>query len=154
MPKFKDLTQMQAWLEKNVHQVVNRSAELERVLVDAMVDSVMRHVYDAYEPEFYNRREDEDGLADSRNYAITSVTLEAGRIKLVMENLTQGNDNLSHTFLTDTIEQGIEKNWDRTGVWSEPRPFIAEAIKELNENPERLIEALKKGLISKGLIIR
>lgn len=155
MPKFKSLGAMQTWLEKNVHQVVNHSAELERVLADAMVDSVWKYVYDAYEPESYNRREDEGGLADSRNYAITSVTLDSGgRIKLIFENLTLGNDSLSHTFLTDTIEEGIEANWNRTGEWSEARPFVAETAKQLRENPEGILRAMRNGLIAKGMKIR
>ncbi|MEK4025518.1 hypothetical protein [Sporosarcina sp. FSL W7-1283] len=155
MVKFKNLAQMQAWLEKNVHQVVNKSAEIERILVDAMVESVWMNVYDAYEPQQYNRREDEGGLADERNYEVTSVSLVDGRVRMVVENLTQGNDNLSHTFLSDTIEAGIKSNWNNSnGSWAEARPYIAETIKKLKENPEELAGTLRKGLAAKGLKIQ
>lgn len=150
MPKFKNLNDLEAYLQKNVHHVMNRSAELERVLADTMALAVWQVVYDAYEPESYNRREDDDGLADTRNMVINSVTVTDEGVKLIFENIAQGNDTLSRTFLTDTIVEGIKENWNYSGSpWSEPRDFVGETAKRLRENPEEIVEAIKNGLKKK-----
>lgn len=155
MATFKSLSDMQKYLEENVHTVLNTYTKIEDVLVDAMVESVWMHVYDAYEPSQYNRREDDGGLADPRNMEITSVTLENGRVKLIFENIAQGDDTLRNEFLTDTIEEGIKKNWyNSSGAWAEPRPFIAEMVQSLKNNPTELIEAVKSGLIEKGFKVK
>lgn len=154
MPKFKDLNSLEAYLQKNIHQVLNRSGELERVLTEAMVQSVYDIVYSAYQPEGYERRMEEDGLADPRNASITSVTIEDGVVKLVFENLTQGQDSLKGQFTTDTIVEGIESNWNATGEWSEPRDFISETTRKLQSNPSEWIQAIKSGLSAKGIICK
>ena len=171
MPKFKDLASLEAYLQKNIHHVMNRSAELERVLASTMSNAVYDVVYKAYTPEVYQRRGDEDGsgvgggLADERNMYITSVEVVDGSVRLVFENLTQGNedfipiygqpqDSLHGKFITDTIVEGIAANWYETGEWSNPRDFVGETAKRLRDSPAELVQAIKNGLIAKGFSVK
>jgi|SRR6185312_17364792 len=154
MPKFTTYSQIQDYLEKNALQIMSRSGDLERVLANALADMAWQYVYDAYTPEKYNRREDEGGLVDQRNFAITDFKIEDGKALIVFENLTQGNDNLKEVYLSDTIEEGIEANWNKTGEWSESRPYVAKTIEMLKENPDSMIRAIKQGFIEKGFILK
>ena len=158
MPKFKGnnaLSDMQAWLEQNIQKVLLSSINVENVLVETMIQAIWEVVYDAYEPEQYNRREDDGGLADRRNIMITGIEIVDGAIRLTVENLTYGNDSLRGSYITDTIEEGIKANWDNSnGAWAEPRPFIEETRKRLKENPTQLIEAVKDGLRKRGLKVK
>jgi hypothetical protein len=151
---FKNLREIQKHLESNAMEVIARSAQLERELANTMAQSAWEHVYDSYDPEHYDRREDEGGLVDTRNYAITDFGVKNGKAFLVFENLTQGNDNLSTIYLTDTIEEGIEANWNQSGEWSKPRRFVEETAKRLKENPNGMIDAIRKGLLSKGFKVK
>lgn len=152
MTKFKNLTELQEWLNKNVHQVMNRSAELERLLAEEMSQAVWDIVYSEHYPKVYERRGDIEGLSDVRNMQITSVETEGRRVKLTFENLTQGNDNMANEFITDMIVEGIKDKWNNPdGVWSEPRDFVRETARRLKENPEELAEVIKNGLAKKGI---
>ena len=160
MPKFKTLDALQAYLEKNVHHVMNRSAELERVLSDEMSQAVWDVVYAGYisPPEVenpYERRMDDGGLSDVRNMEIVSVTVENGKIRLLFENTAQGNDSMSGKFISDTIIEGIKENWSNpNGSWTDPRDYVSETVRRLKENPEELANAIREGLIAKGMKIR
>lgn len=155
MAKFKNLNDLEKYLQKNMMQILSRNGSIERILADAMAMKAWEVVYDAYDPVSYNRREDEGGLADNRNYAITDFGVRDGKVYLTFENLTQGNDNLKDLYLIDTIEEGIKANWNNpNGAWSEKRPMMAETARHFNENPTELLEALKGALISRGFTVR
>lgn len=166
MATFKNLTQIQRHLEKNVHEIMNRSAELERVLADAMSQAVWDVVYAGNEPAVYQNRRDDGGLSDTRNMSITSVTVENNKVKLTFENLTQGNedfiplyghpqDSLHGNFISDTIVEGIKSNWIRQdGNWTDPRDFVSETINKLKSNPDELARAIKNGMAAKGMKVK
>lgn len=155
MPKFKDLNSLEAYLQKNIHQVMNRSAELERVLAETMSSSVFDVVYKAYEPQSYERRGDDGGLSDTRNMEIISVDVVNGGVQLVFENLTEGADSMSGKFITDTIVEGIKENWNHPGSpYSDPRDFVAETVRRLQANPTELVQAIKNGLTTKGFNVK
>ena len=155
MPKFKDLKSLETYLQKNIQQVMNKSAELERALAETMSSAVFDVVYKSHEPEQYVRRGDEGGLSDTRNMEIVSVEVVNGGVQLVFENLTEGVDNLKGKFITDTIVEGIKENWNYAGSpYSDPRDFVAETAKRLRDNPTELAQALRNGLISKGFIVK
>lgn len=155
MAKFRNLSEIQKYLEANTAKMLANSMDIERILADTMYEKVWQYVYDAHDPKEYNRREEEGGLADIRNYAITDFGVRDGKAYLVFENLTQGNDNLRTVYLTDTIEEGIKSNWGNPdGVWSNPRPFVTETVRALRENPQELLDAIKKGFEQQGMKVK
>lgn len=166
MAQFKSLAAIQAHLEKTMLETMNRSAQIERVLANEMSDAVRKIVYDAYEPEEYVRREEDGGLADERNMSITNVSVINKGVQLIFENLTQGQthqlpiydrdrDSLDGQFITDTIVEGLKSNWCVPGgEFSEPRDFVAETIRRLKENPTDLSNAIRSGLIARGIKVK
>lgn len=155
MPKFKDLKTLEAYLQNNAMQVLSRSADIERIIAEVMSQAVIDVVYAHYSPTQYERRMDDSGLSDPRNVGITDFGIKGdGSIFVTFENLTEGSDSMQGKFITDTIVEGIESNWNRTGEWSEKRDFIGETARRLRENPQQLIEAFKKGLRKKNILIK
>lgn len=156
MPKFKDLKSLEAYLQKNMMQVAARSADIERIVAEAMSQAVVDVVYSYYSPTQYERRMDDGGLSDVRNVGISDFGIKGdGSIFVTFENLTEGNDSMEGKFITDTIVEGRQDDWNNpNGKWSDRRDFIGEAARRLRENPQPLIEAFKKGLIAKGFQIR
>lgn len=156
MPKFKDLNSLEAYLQKNISQVLARSAEVERIMAEVMSQAVIDVVYAAYEPTQYDRRGDEDGLSDVRNMGITDFGINGnGDVFITFENLTEGADSMAGKYITDTIVEGRKDDWNNSnGVWSEPRDFISETARRLQANPSELINAFKSGLLAKGFNVK
>lgn len=155
MPKFKNFDTMEAYLKKDIYNILFKSMDIERVLAETMAQSVSEIVYDAYEPTKYNRRFDNGGLADTRNMQITSVYLEGDAIKLTFENLTEGNDSMKGELITPTIVEGIEENWaNPDGKWSWERDFISDTVNRLRGNPTDLLNAFRTALIKRGFQVK
>lgn len=155
MPKFKNFDTMEAYLKKDIYNILFKSMDIERVLAEAMVQSVYETVYDAYDPVEYNRRDDDGGLADPRNMQITKVYLEGDTIKITFENLTKGNDSMKGELITPTIVEGLAQNWaNADGVWSQPRDFISDTANRLRSNPTELLNAVKTALIKRGFQVK
>lgn len=155
MAKFRSLGEIQKYLEQNTAEVLAGSMELERVLADEMSQAVVDVVYAYYEPEEYERRMDEEGLSDTRNMEVTDWGIRDGQPFLIFENLTQGADSQSSVFITDMIEDGDKSMWNNpNGPWSDKREFVAETARRLKENPEGMLDALRKGLQQKGMKLK
>jgi len=156
MPQFRSLKELQDYLEHFVADVMEKTADVERALVDAMVEEVIRVVYNAYQPTEYQRRGENDGLADPRNMMITGVSfLTGGKVHVTFENLAEANDlGRDGEMLTDIIVEGNPEDWaNPDGPWSAPRDFIASTAENLRNNPTELVAALKKGLAAKGFTV-
>jgi hypothetical protein len=163
---FKNLDELELYLQKNIMQILSKDASIERILAENMAAMVFKYVYDAYDPIEYERREDDGGLADTRNMFITNWGVRDGSVFLTFENLTQGQtnqspiyghsqDSLEGKYIGDTIEFGIKDNWyDSTGEWAKPRPFAEETVNAINANPTELLNALKTALIKKGFLVK
>ena len=156
MPKFKNWTELEAYLQNHVARTIAKSAEVERVLAEVMSQAVIDVVYGAYEPTQYDRRGDEEGLSDTRNMGITDYGIrDDGTVFITFENLTEGADSLQGKYLTDTIVEGIEANWNNSnGVWAEPRDFVGETANRLRANPTELMNAFRSGLLARGFKIK
>lgn len=153
--KFNNLDELELYLQKNVMQILSRDASIERILAETMSQAVVDVVYGAYEPTQYQRRGDEDGLSDQRNYFITDYGIRDGKVFLTFENLTEGADSMEGKFIGDMIEYGIKELWNNpVGEWSEPRPFAQETVDRLNANPTELLEALKTALMARGFTVK
>lgn len=157
MATFKSLTEIQRYLEQNAMEVLKGSMALERVLANTMSQSVIDVVYNAYpEGEASRRGEKDYGLADPRNGEISDVIIESnGKVRLIFENIAEGEDTLKGEILIDTIEEGIKSNWNNPdGVWSEPRRAMEEASNRIRQNPSEVVNAIKQGLRERGMKVR
>src|SRR5690606_28322756 len=156
MPQFRSRGELQKYLEANTAEVLYKHADVERILAETMRDQVLAVVYAAYTPEEYVRRGDNEGLSDVRNMQVTDVQIDSnGKVRLIFENLTTGNDSMSDEYIVDTIEEGIKQNWDNpNGPWSEPREFVEATRTAIKNNPEQLINAIKSGLKAKGFTVK
>jgi len=156
MPKFTNLKDLEAYLQRNFHEVMNSSMELERVMAEEMSRAVVDVVYSAYDPKDYERRGNNDGLSDPRNGIVSDVIIEDnGKVRLIFENITEGNDSLQGDLLVDTIEEGIWDNWwSPASPYADARTFMQETANRIKQNPEDVIAAIEKGLSSKGFVVR
>lgn len=152
MAQFRNLTELQRYLEQNAMEILANSMDIERVLAEAMSQAVIDVVYAHYEPEVYERRMDEGGLSDIRNMSVVDFGITNKSAFLIFENLAEGNDNQAGKYITDMIEEGIESMWNNPdGAWSEPRPFVEETIRRLKENPQELVNAIKNEFRARGM---
>lgn len=155
MATFRSLKVLNAYMLKNLPDVLRDSMELERELSTIMAQAVVDVVYGAYDPHMYERRTNGESLSDPRSMAITDVIVESnGQVRVVFENLAKGADTLEDEFLVDTIEEGIEANWMKSGEWSKPRPFVSETAERIRQNPSTVVNAVKQGLREKGFTIK
>lgn len=152
--QFRNLKELQRYINLNVPDEIFKQGKLERQLKEAMLEAVERIVYEAYTPTTYDRRGSDGGLKDVDNMMITEAFFSGNNFKIIFENITKGNDTLSDEFLTRTIEEGIESNWQKTGEWSEPRPFMREMYENIMANPEPLIRAIKDAFIKVGFKVK
>lgn len=157
MPKFKSIDALYEYAQNNIADLLLDS-HFEDELSSMMTKAVEDYVYAAYSPTSYNRRDINGGLADPENSMITGINVDNGKIHIIFENLTQGNDNLSGEYIGDLIEFGEgykDKHWDNpNGQWAKPRPFVENMISDIQDNPTYLINALKKDLLGRGFKVK
>lgn len=156
MAQFKSLAEIQAYIQRNTHQVLRGSAQLERVLADTMSKAVVDTVYAVYDPKDYIRRENNYGLSDPRNMIVSDVLIESnGQVRLIFENITEGNDTLVDDMLVDTIEEGIWDNWMAPNTpYADSRKFVEETANRIKQNPSEVINAIKAGLRDVGMRVK
>ena len=151
---FRNLKELEKYLKDTIPNQIMSDGKVENVLRNSMRQSIQEVVYDVYLPEQYKRRGANGGLLDMNTMQITDVLMDGKNFKMVFENLAQGNDTLSDQYLTDTIEEGLEHNWQKKGVWSNPRPFVATTMERIKQNPKPLIEAIKSAFIKAGFKVK
>ena len=151
--QFRSLKELEKYIANNVPDIIMRDRNVERVLKGTMQQSVYDVVYSHYIPHEYKRRGNNGGLRDTRTMEITEAIVKNGKFQMIFENLAEGNDTLQGQYLTDTIEEGIKSNWNKQGVWSEPRPFVKETMDRIIADPSHLINAVKKAFIKAGFKI-
>lgn len=64
--------------------------DCEKYFIEKMQESVQEVVYDAYEPTYYQRREEDGGLKDPRNYSMKVFLDRNGTVCVFIKNLTRG----------------------------------------------------------------
>lgn len=153
---FNNLDEIEAYLQKNVMEILSRDASIERILAETMSQAVIDVVYGAYpEPTQYERRMDDSGLSDVRNMVISDFFVRDGKVSIIFENLTEGSDSMEGKFIGDMIEYGIKELWNNpVGAWSEPRPFSEETANRLNADPSELLNALRIALQARGFTVK
>ena len=134
MPTFKNLKQLEKFVQKKVESAV-KSPFVDSVFSQAMQESVEVEVYSYYQAQEYENRFDKDGLSDMSNMQFTSHKKEGKTIVSNFENLTVGVDSMKGQYLSEMIENGSDTAWSTPdGAWSDPRPFAKATADRLNNS--------------------
>lgn len=166
--QFKNLSDLKRYMTQQSTSILH-DKKVETILAKEMQKAVHMVVYSHYAPKVYPRRKNKGGLSDTDNMKIVNVDVdENANVRLSFENLTQGQthftpiyshslDSMHGEFITDLIEEGSGTGtgeWYHEGAWSEARPFVQQTIANINKNPDKLVEAVKKAYRRAGFTIR
>lgn len=133
---FKNLNSLCRHIEKQIQDtMVNEVADTVK---DNMTEAVHTSVYDAYSPEYYNRRMNNGGLSDTQNMEVTKI-----QNGISVHNATPLDNGRNDYSLDDIIVYGL-------GNQPFERDFYTETAERLLENQEHT-EALKQGLKKRGI---
>lgn len=123
-------------IEKQIQDtMVNEVADTVK---DNMTEAVHTSVYDAYSPQYYNRRMNNGGLSDTQNMEVTEI-----QNGISVHNATPLDNGRNDYSLDEIIVYGL-------GNQPFERDFYAETADKLQENQEHT-EALKQGLKKRGI---
>lgn len=123
-------------IEKQIQDtMVNEVADTVK---DNMTEAVHTSVYDAYSPQYYNRRMNNGGLSDTHNMEVTEI-----KNGISVHNATPLDNGRNDYNLDEIIVYGL-------GNQPFERDFYAETAERLQENQEHT-EALKQGLKKRGI---
>lgn len=133
---FKNLNSLCRHIEKQIQDtMVNEVADTVK---DNMTEAVHTSVYDAYSPQYYNRRMNNGGLSDTHNMEVTEI-----KNGISVHNATPLDNGRNDYSLDEIIVYGL-------GNQPFERDFYAETAERLQENQEHM-EALKQGLKKRGI---
>lgn len=153
--QFKNLNQLAKFIKDTVPSKILSEKKVENLLRNELRKSIIDVVYNAYEPEKYDRRKSDGGLADPRLMQIVDALVDGDTFKIVFQSIAEGNDTLKGEYLSETIIEGIKENWENpNGEWSEPRDFISAMYANIKSNPKPLIRAVKQAFIKCGFKVR
>ena len=121
-------------LKTEIHAIMI-SPETKSILQKHMSNAAQMKVYPFYAPHGihkYQRRYDEGGLMDPKNYEVTTD----GEMSLKVVNNTTGNGNQPGESWTsgpinDIIENGTGYGWKNSDIYEDqpyPRPFMQDGI--------------------------
>lgn len=133
---FKNLNSLCRHIEKQIQDtMVNEVADTVK---DNMTEAVHTSVYDAYSPQYYNRRMNNGGLSDTHNMEVTEI-----KNGISVHNAAPLDNGRNDYNLDEIIVYGL-------GNQPFERDFYAETAERLSENQEHT-EALKQGLKKRGI---
>lgn len=134
---FKNIKTMFKHIEEQIQDTMTN--EVADTVKDNMAEAIQTSVYDAYSPQYYNRRMNNGGLSDTQNMEVTEI--QNGISVHDAAPLDNGRNDYD---LDDIIVN--------RGVLGYPhgRNFYAETADKLQENQEHT-EALKQGLKKRGI---
>jgi len=158
---FKDLEKQ---MKKDIQAAITDTLENEvfEVIRDVILNRVQNDVYDVYKPKAYVRRRTSQGLLDERNVV---YDLEKNGQSLVVWNIAKFNphNNPNATFSTEKrknniLQKLIIDGWTKVKpddpAYKHPRPFIANAKKDLSRSGDHrksLESAFEEGLARHGI---
>lgn len=157
---FKNFDEMNKFFNKNIASVMEN--EIAQTIKQKESEMVEQEVYQKYtpsngEPWIYNRRRQNDGLADTRNME-HKVEIINDMVKLTVTNVTGGSDD-ANMRIANLVEHGDGNggNYDyksnRSGdadKYLSPRPFQARTLEELSKTSE-LKNVMSKALKARGI---
>ena len=157
--QFNSITEAIKHLQKQIANSNVNNSHLKDEVAETMREVIQDNVYAAFTPEEYKRREDDGGFSDTDNMVFTDVQTSGNTVNLTFENITEGNDSMSGKRLDGLFENG-NGVWDKVvvddqgRVNTEPREFIEDTVNELNRKKDKLLNATKKDLKSKGFNVK
>ena len=139
-------------LMKELEQWLN---ELEEDIIYSINDDLIprikhelneqsKTIYERYKPKMYRRRYEDGGFADIDNIeCIVTGNINDG-ININARNVTKGNkDYLNGKNANKYIDEYIESGNGYDFEYAQPRPFYEDALDELDDCDEILINSLK-----------
>jgi hypothetical protein len=158
---FKDLEKQ---IKKTVQAAITDTLENEvfEVIKEVILNRAQNDVYDVYSPRVYRRRRSSQGLLDENNIV---YDLEKNGQTLVVWNIAKFNPNNNphaafstekrkHNILQKLIIDGWSKVQPDDPAYMHPRPFIANANKDLRrggDHRKSLESAFEEGLARHGI---
>lgn len=133
---FKNIKTLFKHIEEQVQDTMTN--EVADAITDNMAEAVHTSVYDAYSPQYYNRRMNNGGLSDTQNMEVTEI-----QNGISVHNATPLDNGRNDYSLDDIIVYGL-------GNQPFERDFYAETAERLSENQEHT-GALKQGLKKRGI---
>ena len=170
---FSSMADVKDFLQKAITLAMsNEVVEMAKYAEQSAIDKV---VYGAGQPTYYARRKESGGLSSHDNM-IPSIGCGGNKVTMTLTNVTPYNayfmpsktmkfgsysiadepQPVSTSFrgsstLAQTIEYGLEENYDAgRGWWSMPRPFTKTAMEYLDHDKTH-IQALQIGLEGWGI---
>lgn len=153
MPTFKNIKSVMDYVKKNVEQVLS-SKEIQEIVKDTIREVIMDEVYDKYEPSQYERRYDNDGFSDKRNY-VCKINVSNNYVSVSIFNDTTANGDNGDDYLDEIIYRGDMYTWEGSRIYQMmpyPRNWINESVNRLYDNGE-LMKRIGKKLAEKGIKI-
>ncbi len=112
--------------------------EVADAVTENMAEAIQTSVYDAYSPQYYNRRMNNGGLSDTHNMEVSEI-----QNGISVHNAAPLDNGRNDYNLNEIIVYGL-------GNQPFERDFYAETAERLQENQEHT-EALKQGLKKRGI---
>lgn len=128
------------------YEVAEEIKEIEKEVIEEVV-------YNAYEPRFYERRQEKGGLSDKANMQ-EEIDLTKDGLSISVKNVTKGNSEYSKTegytdgCISDIIEDGKGYGYDLDDYIG-ARPF-QEVTQEHVDGTDRVDNVIDKMLNKKG----
>ena len=158
MKTFGTMEELEGYIQKALNESLKD--DVFKVTKSKVKEHGKNDVYDTYSPEYYDRRFEQDGLIADNNIVgniIFDSLLEVKDIAIPNGEWSKDYDFTDPTFFSRWINDGINGKFGRNILddslpWLNPRPFIDNTRKELEDEPSIIYDALKKGLNKRGVI--
>lgn len=154
MPKFKSTERLLTYLQKSINDTLLNEVADEVRKVE--IETIDEEVYSSYEPEYYARRyeltKEDNIVAELESDGVLAVRNIAPPNRSVIGGYDYSSEP---TALSRWINEGAVPNIfnDYDYPWQHKRPFLDKTVEKLNSS-DKLSNALKKGLIKRGLRVR
>lgn len=149
---YKSLDSLIYDLLNDVEEVMS-SEEFKTDMKNVMTKNIKETVYEAYDPWFYNRKEENGGLTDHSNIKATML----GKTELELVNIRA--DEETGRLVTPIIVSGEGYNFtrptyrdtDKKGrtYYRNPRDFLQATRDDLDKNGQH-VQSLQNGMKKKG----
>lgn len=148
-------------LFKSIKRDIDESLQKDvtNIVKETMSKHIKTDVYDAYKSNAnnkYERRGDNGGLSDTRNYKSKINNIDKNSTEIFIYNDTNGTSQDGYRDIVPVIEYGEGYQWESSEIYRiqpYPRPFNENTANELKEN-NVIPDTVKKALRNKGYDVK